>query len=137
MKHSSTLYVGLDVHKESIPCCLCPMRRTPRCSASVPSGPASPISISLSAAVHSKNAQLVFVYEVSPLPVAAGDELRRARAIEWRLPRGHTMTRVLHGTRIRIALAALIAIGGATGVMLLSGGLSFIRQNHLRRSALS
>jgi N-acetylneuraminic acid mutarotase len=34
------------------------------------------------------------------------------------------MTRALRGTRIRIALAALIAIGGAAGVMLLSGGAS-------------
>ena len=31
------------------------------------------------------------------------------------------MTRALRGTRIRIALAALIAIGGAAGVMLQSG----------------
>jgi len=34
------------------------------------------------------------------------------------------MTRALRGTRIRIALAAVIAIGGAAGVMLLSGGAS-------------
>jgi hypothetical protein len=34
------------------------------------------------------------------------------------------MTRVLCGTRIRIALATLIAIGGAAGVMLPSGGAS-------------
>ena len=34
------------------------------------------------------------------------------------------MTRALNGTRIRIALAALIAIGGAAGVMLLSDGAS-------------
>ncbi len=34
------------------------------------------------------------------------------------------MTRALRDTRIRIALAALIAIGGAAGVMLLSGGAS-------------
>ncbi len=59
-----------------------------------------------------------------PLPAAAGDELRRVRAIEWRFPRGHAMTRALRGTRIRIALAALIAIGGAAGVLLLSGGAS-------------
>jgi len=54
MKHSSTLYVGLDVHKESIAV----VQIYDAKDAEVPyldsSGPASPTSISSSAGVHSK-----------------------------------------------------------------------------------
>ncbi len=68
MKHSSTLYVGLDVHKESIAVAYVSDAKDAEVLYLGSSGPASPTSISSSAGVHSKNTQLVFVYEVPRYP---------------------------------------------------------------------
>ena len=57
-------------------------------------------------------------YPRLPVTSCAGYE-----AIEWRLPRGHAMT-APSAVPDRMALAAVIAIGGTAGVMLLSGGAS-------------
>jgi hypothetical protein len=65
MEHSSTLYVRLNVHKESIVVAYVSDAKMPRCCTSVPSGPASPLD-KLIRWLHSKSAQLVFVYEAGP-----------------------------------------------------------------------
>ena len=67
MRHSSTLYVGLDVHKESIAVAYVAREHgPPRSSSWAPSAPASVTSTTLSASCTSKAKQLVFVYEAGP-----------------------------------------------------------------------
>ena len=48
MSQSRTLYVGMDVHKESIAVAYVALHIVPRLSPSAPSGPGSVLSISLS-----------------------------------------------------------------------------------------
>ncbi len=64
---SSTLFVGLDVHKDSISGRLCPGRSgVRRCSLRAPSAPASATSTSWCGRLQAKAARLVFAYEAGP-----------------------------------------------------------------------